>query len=89
MVAFRLETPSRPSLEGYCKVCFPLFLFVRYMLCYNICPTCHGYSLTSVSTPPTILIRLLACPQVQMLPLEIGLAVGGAMIVATHMIKFY
>ena len=36
MVAFRLETPSRPSLEGYCKVCFPLFLFVRYMLCYNI-----------------------------------------------------
>ena len=60
-------------------------------ICYVIifCPTCHGYSLTSVSTPPTILIRLLACPQVQVLPLEIGAAVGGAMIVATHMIKFY
>ena len=70
---------------------YKVFHYSYLLLCYVIifCPTCHGYSLTSVSTPPTILIRLLACPQVQVLPLEIGAAVGGAMIVATHMIKFY
>ena len=28
-------------------------------------PTCHGYSLTSVSAPPTILMALLGIPQVQ------------------------
>ena len=30
-----------------------------------ICPTCQGNSLTSVSTPPTILVSLLATPQLQ------------------------
>ena len=28
-------------------------------------PTCHGNWLTSVSTPPTILVALLAMPQLQ------------------------
>ena len=32
-----------------------------------LCLTCHGYSFTSVSTPPTILVRLLARPQLQVL----------------------
>ena len=27
--------------------------------------TCHGYSYSSVSTPPTILVTLLASPQLQ------------------------
>ena len=27
-------------------------------------PTCQGYSLTSVSTPPTILVTLLAIPHI-------------------------
>ena len=27
--------------------------------------TCHGYSCSSVSTPPTILVTLLASPQLQ------------------------
>ena len=29
-------------------------------------PTCQGYSLTSVSTPPTILVTLCAKPQLQL-----------------------
>ena len=29
-------------------------------------PTCQGYSLTSVSTPPTILVILFAKPQLQL-----------------------
>ena len=29
-------------------------------------PTCQGYSLTSVSTPPTILVTLCATPQLQL-----------------------
>ena len=29
-------------------------------------PTCQGYSLTSVSTPPTILVTLWAKPQLQL-----------------------
>ena len=28
-------------------------------------PTCHGYSLISVTTPPTILVALLGIPQLQ------------------------
>ena len=49
-----------------------------------LCPTCQGYSLTSVSTPPTILVRLLAWPQVQelVLPLEMVVA-GGRVVVET------
>ena len=32
---------------------------------YSNGPTCHGNWLTSVSTPPTILVALLAMPQLQ------------------------
>ena len=48
-----------------------------------MCPTCQGYSLTSVSWPPTILVCLLAWPQVQVLvlPLEMVVAVGGVVVV--------
>ena len=45
-----------------------------------LCPTCQGYSFTSVSCPPTILVRLLAWPQVQVLVLEIVVAVGGVVV---------
>ena len=48
-----------------------------------MCPTCQGYSFTSVSCPPTILVRLLAWPQVQVLvlPLEMVVAGGGVVVV--------
>ena len=48
-----------------------------------LCLTCHGYSFTSVSTPPTILVRLLAWPQVQvlLLLLEVVAAVGVVVVV--------
>ena len=48
-----------------------------------LCLTCHGYSFTSVSTPPTILVRLLARPQVQvlLLLLEVVAAVGVVVVV--------
>ena len=47
-----------------------------------MCPTCQGYSFTSVSCPPTILVRLLAWPQVQVLvlPLEMVVAGGGVVV---------
>ena len=47
-----------------------------------MCPTCHGYSFTSVSCPPTILVRLLGWPQVQVLvlPLEMVVAGGDAVV---------
>ena len=50
-----------------------------------MCPTCHGYSFTSVSCPPTILVRLLAWPQVQVLVLPLGMVVagGGVVVVGT------
>ena len=49
-----------------------------------MCPTCHGYSFTSVSWPPTILVRLLAWPQVQVLVLPLRMVVaGGGVVVAT------
>ena len=41
-----------------------------------VIPTCQGYSLTSVSTPPTILVCLCATPQLHV-PL-----VGAAVVVA-------
>jgi len=45
-----------------------------------ISPTCHGYSFTSVTFPPTILLTLLATPQEHLLldVVVIGAAVGGA-----------
>ena len=48
-----------------------------------MCPTCQGYSFTSVSCPPTILVRLLGWPQVQVLvpPLEMVVAGGGVVVV--------
>ena len=64
-----------------------------------MCPTCQGYSFTSVSWPPTILVRLLAWPQVQVLvlPLEMVVAGGGVVVdrgevvvvVATVTVCFY
>ena len=36
----------------------------------NFC-TCHGYSFTSVSAPPTILVCLLGCPQEQFAVVEL------------------
>ena len=48
-----------------------------------LCLTCHGYSFTSVSTPPTILVRLLARPQLQvlLLLLEVVAAVGVVVVI--------
>ena len=45
--------------------------------------TCQGYSFTSVSTPPTILARLLARPQLQvlLLLLEVVAVVGVVVVV--------
>ena len=48
-----------------------------------MCPTCQGYSFTSVSWPPTILVRLLAWPQVQVLVLPLGMVAGGGGVVVT------
>ena len=31
----------------------------------NVLGTCHGYSFSSVSTPPTILVLVWTCPQLQ------------------------
>ena len=41
----------------------PLALLSFSLFAY---PTCQGYSLTSVSTPPTILVILFAKPQLQL-----------------------
>ena len=49
-----------------------------------MCLTCQGYSFTSVSCPPTILERLLASPQVQVLVLLLEMVVaGGGVVVDT------
>ena len=37
--------------------------------------TCHGYSLTSVSTPPTILVFLLTSPQLHVVGTIVGMDV--------------
>ena len=42
-----------------------------------MCQTCHGYSLASVSLPPTILDPLLATPQLQ----GMGAGVGEGVVV--------
>ena len=41
-----------------------IYVFIEIMY-YSNGPTCHGNWLTSVSTPPTILVALLAMPQLQ------------------------
>ena len=53
-----------------------------------LCLTCHGYSFTSVSTPPTILARLLAWPQSQalLLLLEVVAAVGVVVVLALEVV---
>ena len=57
-----------------------LYIFITIYLY----PTCQGYSLISVSCPPTILERLLAWPQVQVLVLPLGMVVaGGGVVVDT------
>ena len=48
---------------------------------FYLCPTCQGYSFTSVSCPPTILVRMLAWPQVQVLVLVLGMLVAGVSVV--------
>ena len=49
-------------------------LLQRYKL---FIPTCHGYSLISVTDPPTILVSLLTTPQLQV-AFEFELFVGGS-----------
>ena len=65
----------RVILAGCCHNCPGYSLY--------FCPTCQGYSFSSVSCPPTILERLLAWPQVQVLvlPLEMVVAGGGVVVV--------
>ena len=62
-----------------------LFRDFEFEFDYSIylCPTCQGYSFSSVSWPPTILVRLLGWPQVQVLvlPLEMVVAGGGVVVV--------
>ena len=38
-------------------------------------PTCQGYSLASVSTPPTILVTLLAWPQLHVAVVVVAVVV--------------
>ena len=47
------------------------YVFIEIMY-YSNGPTCHGNWLTSVSTPPTILVALLAMPQLQGVEAEPG-----------------
>ena len=46
-------------------------------------PTCQGYSFTSVSTPPTILVVLLACPQLHVSVDVLAVVADVAVVVAT------
>ena len=48
-------------------------------------PTCQGYSLASVSTPPTILVTLLAWPQLHVAVVVVAVVVvmGLAVVVVT------
>ena len=47
-------------------------------------PTCQGYSLASVSTPPTILVTLLAWPQLHVAVVVVAVVVmGPAVVVVT------
>merc|ERR1711884_301278 len=41
----------------------------------NLLPTCQGYSLASVSTPPTILVTLLAWPQLHVAVVVVAVVV--------------
>ena len=47
------------------------YVFIEIMY-YSNGPTCHGNWLTSVSTPPTILVALLAMPQLHGVEAEPG-----------------
>ena len=59
-------------------LCFVTLHFkVKWESSLYLCPTCQGYSFTSVSCPPTILVRLLAWPQVQVLVLPLEMVVAG------------
>ena len=51
----------------------------------NLQPTCQGYSLASVSTPPTILVTLLAWPQLHVAVLVVAVVVmmGPVVVVVT------
>ena len=63
-----LKTPGRPSFNKFHG-------WVIQIIC--LCLTCQGYSFTSVSTPPTILVLLLTRPQLQVPigPEELGVVV--------------
>ena len=56
-------------------------MYIQYSL--HLFLTCQEYSFTPVSCPPTILVCLLAWPQVQVLvpPLEMMVAGGGVVVV--------
>ena len=41
----------------------------------QVAPTCQGYSLASVSTPPTILVTLLAWPQLHVAVVVVAVVV--------------
>ena len=49
----------------------------------KLLPTCQGYSLASVSTPPTILVTLLAWPQLHVAVgvVAVGVVMGPAVVV--------
>ena len=52
-------------------------------------PTCHGYSLTSVSWPPTILFDLLGIPhsQAEFPPLSTVVVVTGSCVVVVVLLE--
>ena len=47
----------------------------------NLLPTCQGYSLAPVSTPPTILVTLLAWPQLHVAVVVAVVVVMGPVVV--------
>ena len=95
-VGGHLSWRHQPHLHGiYCDKYFHLGIYLsgdkiktRVLLAepqpgQYLCPTCQGYSFSSVSCPPTILVRLLAWPQVQVLVLPLGMVVAGGGVVDT------
>ena len=52
----------------------------------SLSPTCQGYSFTSVSTPPTILVCLWAMPQLQVELVAVVVVVGATVVVPLEII---
>ena len=57
-----LKMSTKTSVTLWCILYF-IQRFFGVISLIRCCPTCQGYSLTSVSTLPTILVRLRATPQ--------------------------